>query len=247
MDIKSEVNIEILYQDDNFIAVNKPSGVIVHPWSECADKVSLMGLVKEITGRWVYPVHRLDRPVSGVIVFAFSSEFAKTLKESLESQQTEKIYFGLCKGVVKEPRIIHYPLKNQSKTKKQEASTAFWPIISNEFSSFVKFRILTGRYHQIRRHCSAMSHQLIGDTKYGKGKINRYYREHFELNRLFLHCSGLRLLLPGYDLLAFSAPLPDELKLVLERLSFSLPVESSYFDSSVEDLKEYSKKDLLYT
>ena len=89
-----------------------------------------------------------------------------------------------------------------------------------------------------------MAHQLIGDTKYGKGKLNRYFREKYELNRLFLHCSGLRLFLPGYEQLKFIAPLPHELESVLDSLNFQLPVEDTYFNSSIKDLKEYSKTEL---
>ena len=239
------MKIEILYQDEDIVAVNKPSGIIVHPWKECADKVSLMKMVKETTGKWVYPVHRLDRPVSGVIFFAFSSESANNLKIALESSSSMKIYLGLCKGVLKESGIINYPLKNQARTTSKASSTAFWPITSNGFITLVKFRIMTGRYHQIRRHCSAMSHQLIGDSKYGKGRINRFYKENFGLNRLFLHCMGTKLFLPNEKQLEIAAPLPDDLNSVLRSLEFVPPDSKSLFNSPIKELKEFSKKDVV--
>lgn len=217
--------LEILFQNENFIVVNKPSGIIVHPWKECADNFSVLKILKRQTGKWIFPIHRLDRPVSGPLVFAFSSEWAKKISFALQEEKTLKVYLGLCKGQVKEKKSINYPLWNQAKTVKQSAETNFWPLSSNEWVSLVKFRIHTGRYHQIRRHCSAMAHQLIGDSKYGKGRYNRYYREEFQLNRLFLHCCYLSFELNN-DLHEFFVPLPKELRIVIDKLNFPNPSKS---------------------
>ena len=233
--------VEILFLNTDFVVINKPSGVIVHRWDECSDKVTVMSLLKEQIGQWVYPVHRLDRPVSGVMVFALSSESARVLKESLENNNCKKIYYGLCMGEVTKPRQINYPLKNQSRTKKQEASTSFWPISSNENNTLMKFRIFTGRYHQIRRHCSSMGNHLVGDTKYGKGKINRLFRERYELNRLFLHCGGLAFRFRDVDY-KFLSHLPIDLKKTLILNNLEVPSIEDTFKDVDNELEIFTKK-----
>jgi len=233
--------IKILFQNDQFVVVEKPSGLIVHPWSECADKVSLLHLLKEQTGKYIYPVHRLDRPVSGVMIFAFSPEAANFLKDQWNDKNTQKVYIGLCKGVIKEAKYISYPLFNQARTKKQEARTNFWPIVHDDHVTLTLFKISTGRYHQIRRHVGAMGHQLIGDTKYGKGNYNRFYRENYNLHRLFLHCCGLKINL-GSGPVEFLSPLPDELSSVIQYLRFHYCLDTSIFQSNIQKLKVFSKQ-----
>ncbi|MAW07946.1 MAG: tRNA pseudouridine(65) synthase TruC [Halobacteriovoraceae bacterium] len=233
--------MEILYINTDFVVINKPSGVIVHRWDECSDKVTVMSLLKEQVGQWVYPVHRLDRPVSGVMVFALSSETARVLKESLESDDCKKVYYGLCMGKVTHARQINYPLKNQNRTKKQEATTSFWPISSNDNNTLVKFRIFTGRYHQIRRHCSSMGNHLVGDTKYGKGKINKLFRENYGLHRLFLHCGGLAFRYKNIDY-KFTSPLPIDLKRTLSLNDLDLFSEEDVFKNVDEKLEIFTKK-----
>ena len=235
-----QIEIKIIYQDNHFLVIEKPSGVIVHPWRECADKTSLIYILKKQIGKYIYPVHRLDRPVSGVMVFALSSEAANFLKGQWKSNETQKIYLGLCKGVISQSLSIDYQLWNQKKTKKQSATTFFWPIENNGYVTLTKFKIHTGRYHQIRRHCSAMGNQLIGDTKYGKGKYNFFYRHNFNLKRLFLHCSGLQINL-GSGVKKFHSPLPQCLSNVVEKDGFSESFEDKIFDGEIEGLSAFSK------
>ena len=236
------MDIKIIYQNADFLVVDKPSGIIVHPWSECSDKISVLHLLKEKTGHYIYPVHRLDRPVSGVMIFAFSSEAAKYLKDQWGDEMTQKVYLGLCKGKIEEAKYISYPLWNQAKTKKQQARTNFWPLAENDFVTLALFKIATGRYHQIRRHCGAMGNQLIGDTRYGKGNFNRYYREQFNLYRLFLHCVGLRIDL-GSGPECFLAPPPEELQNVLNGLNFNFQLSEEVFNLNESLLSVYSKLD----
>ena len=233
--------LTIIEENEDFIVIEKPSGMIVHPWKECADKISVMYVLKEQTGKWIYPIHRLDRAVSGVMIFAFSSEMAKRIQDQWSLNSTHKIYYGLNKGIIPEAKFIDYPLWNQGRTIKQDARTNFWPIEKNDFVTLTKFQLETGRYHQIRRHCSAMGHQLIGDTKYGKGQFNRFYRENFSLHRLFLHCAGLKINLnnQAYE---FFADFPQDLKNVILNLGFSVPNQNEIFE--VTDLPQiaFSKK-----
>ena len=232
--------LKILFENNDFVIIEKPSGIIVHPWSECADKISILYLLKEQTGKYIYPVHRLDRPVSGVMIFAVSSEAANYLKNNWNDEGTQKIYVGLCKGVLKQAQYISYPLFNKSRTDKQEARTNFWPLDNDDFVTLVLFKLNSGRYHQIRRHAGAMGHQLIGDTKYGKGNFNRYFRETHNLHRLFLHCCGLRIDL-GNGPVNFISPPSEELMKTLLGLNFHFNFDESIFDYDSKILGEFSK------
>ena len=235
-----ERQINILFENEDYVVVEKPSGVIVHPWKECADKVSLLHLLKKQTGKYIYPVHRLDRPVSGVMIFAYSAEAAEFLKQQWSSEKTQKIYIGLCKGNMSEAKFIDYPLWNQGKTKKQDARTNFWPLEKDEYVTLSLFKLTTGRYHQIRRHAGAMGNQLIGDTKYGKGNYNRYFRSNFGLSRLFLHCVGMEIEL-GSDGQRFISPFPEKLQKVLDHLKFNFSVDEKIFDFDINGLKAFSR------
>ena len=236
------MKINIIFENKNFLVVEKPSGIIVHPWSECADKVSLLKILRDQTGKFIYPVHRLDRPVSGVMIFAFSSESANFLKQKWQDESTQKVYIGLCKGVIPKEKYISYPLFNQARTAKQEARTNFWPLKHNDHVTLALFKIATGRYHQIRRHLGAMGHQLIGDTKYGKGNFNRFYRENYHLQRLFLHCCGLRIDL-GDGTQSFISPLTPDLEHVVSELCFDYNIDDKIFGFDPNNLTPYSKRE----
>lgn len=235
------MSLEVLFENDDFIAIKKPSGVIVHPWKECSDETSLLYMLKEQTGKYIYPVHRLDRAVSGVIVFAYSSYAARLLKEALESDETQKIYLALCMRELKKPIVNEYELFNQSRTKKQSARTGIVPLQTNGSVTLCKARIYTGRYHQIRRHFSAMGHHLIGDTKYGKGNTNRYFRSEFNLHRLFLHCLGLKFTFKDEHYQFIAAP-TSELVETIKGLGFLEVSSKSVFDADFSNLPIFSKR-----
>ena len=233
--------LEVLFENEDFIAISKPSGVIVHPWKECSDETSLLYLLKEQTGRYIYPVHRLDRAVSGVIVFAFSSEAARLLKESLESEITQKIYLSLCMRELHSPVVNEYELFNQSRTKKQPARTGIIPLQTDGKVTLCKARIYTGRYHQIRRHFSAMGHHLIGDTKYGKGNINRYFRSEYGLHRLFLHCAGLKIQVKSQEYTFVVEP-PEDLLNTIKAIGFNQVNLDDLFNDDFTNLPIFSKR-----
>ena len=210
------MNIDVLFQNEQIIVVNKPSGVLVHPSKESNDKISVLKILRDELGHFLYPIHRLDRPVSGVLIFGKTSEAASIYSNKLNSKETIKKYSALCKGTLKEKVVIDSPLLSQDKTKSLDAYTELKPIKTSEFVSLVEVSIKTGRYHQIRRHCSRVGHQIIGDSMHGKGKYNKYYRENFGLNRIFLHCSSIEL---GGE--KFIAPMPNELESVIQQLGLN--------------------------
>ena len=207
--------IDILYQDEQVLVADKPPGLLVHRSRESSDRVFLLQKLRDQVGRYLYPVQRLDRAASGAIAFALSSEAARDLQASLTSTTARKEYLVLVRGSAADSGEIDRPLTGAN-GKKKDALTRFEKIGEVYRSSLLKVRIFTGRRHQIRRHLAHLAHQVIGDTTYGKGKINRFLREEHGLPRMFLHCARLEFDHPtGADRVEIRAPLAKDLETFL--------------------------------
>ncbi|MCU7997136.1 tRNA pseudouridine(65) synthase TruC [Shewanella sp. SM95] len=200
--------IEILYEDEHLVAIHKPAGLLVHrSYLARRERFFAMQLTRDLVGCHVFPVHRLDRPTSGVLLFAKSSEVANALCEQFASHTIEKQYLALVRGNMHESGILDYALKveldelgdkNADPNKAaQEAVTAYEPLLNTEIpyqsgryptSRFALVRLSpkTGRKHQLRRHMAHLRHPIVGDTTHGDGKQNAFFREHFGINRLWL-------------------------------------------------------------
>ena len=210
--------IDILYQDDDLLVADKPPGLLVHRSRESSDRVFLLQLLRDQVERYLYPVQRLDRAASGVISFALSSEMARELQASLTSPAALKEYLVLVRGSAASSGEIDRPLTGANGEKK-DALTRYEKLGEIYRSSLLRVRIFTGRRHQIRRHLAHLSHQLIGDTTYGKGKINRFLREEHGLPRMFLHCARLGFEHPGSgERIEVRAPLAEDLRAFLLNL-----------------------------
>ena len=207
--------LEILYQDEYLVAVNKPAGLLVHRTAIAAGQTELFALqlLRDQIGRYVYPLHRLDRPTSGVLLFALDEETTRLVKEAFATRQVHKRYLALVRGYTTESGTIDYPLEKwvdrkvkkkkmaklgEGKTlERQEAvthytrlGTAELPIPVGRYDtsrySLVDITIETGRTHQIRRHFNHIAHPLVGDHRYGDNQHNRMFRERLGLPPLFL-------------------------------------------------------------
>lgn len=210
--------LPILWQDPSFIVVDKPSGLAVHPgWSD--DETTAMHLLRDAVGHWVYPVHRLDRGTSGVLVFARDPESARVLHDLFEEGGIEKTYLALVRGVAPDEGTIDHPIPRREGGPRVPATTTFSRVWRGEHLSLVEARPRTGRLHQVRRHMKHISHPLIGDANYGKGALNREYRERFGLARLALHAARLSFLHPlSGEPISLVAPLPLDLTGPFERI-----------------------------
>jgi len=213
----------VLYQDGDLVVVDKPSGLLVHRgWDN--DRDVLMTRVRDEVGRWVYPVHRLDRAASGAVVFALSSEVARALCDLFERRDVDKRYLALVRGIPSESVSIDHPIPNKPKGPRVPAQTEVRRLEVFGRYALVEARPRTGRLHQIRRHLKHISCPLIGDVRYGKGEHNRLFRERYGLHRLALHASELRFRHPSTgEEVVVSAPLPDDLRLTLDRLRTDPP------------------------
>jgi len=205
------VELTVLYRDERFVVVDKPPGVLVHRGREAADRVFVLQTLRDQIGRHVYPVHRLDRAASGVLAFALHGEAARDLQRAMQSDDAVKEYVALCRGETADSFHSDRPLTSD-KGVVQTAHTEFERMRTMHGFSLLRIRIRTGRRHQIRRHLAHLAHHIVGDTKYGKGGINRWLREQYGLPRLFLHASHLRC-----GLLQADAPLAPDLAGFLDR------------------------------
>ena len=161
--------LNILYQDENYIAVEKPAGILVHPYKERSkDRRSLMRSLKAQTDLYLYPIHRLDNNVSGVVIFGLSSEATKLIKENWNTENTTKKYIALVRGETDQKAQIDFALTNDHGVK-QEACTVYDTLMTKNGFSLIDIEIKTGRKHQIRRHLSRRMNNIVGDAKYGNG------------------------------------------------------------------------------
>jgi tRNA pseudouridine65 synthase len=210
--------IRILWQDSTFVAVDKPSGLAVHR-GMCADPVTALEETRDTVGQWVYPVHRLDRATSGVLLFALSSEAARALHEMFEDGRVNKQYWALVRGVTPTEGIVDHAIPRCEGGARVNALTTYRRLWSGAHVSLVEARPKTGRFHQVRRHMKHLSHPVIGDANYGKGALNRAYREEFGLGRLALHAAGVAFEHPFTgEAMAIESVLPDDLRGPFERI-----------------------------
>ncbi|WP_127716655.1 RluA family pseudouridine synthase [Halobacteriovorax sp. HLS] len=211
--------IEILYQDENIIVVHKPSGLLVHPyWKETNERENLMATVRDQIGQKVYPIHRLDRPVSGAMMFGLNGDIVKRIQEFWHDKTlVHKEYLALVYGDIEAAGKYDFALSDANKIKK-DALTKYRPLSRADRSTLVQVVIETGRTHQIRRHFSRSHHHLIGDTKHGKGNINRFYRDEYDFHRIFLHSYRFKINLEFLKI-DVTCPLPKELSGLLDRLN----------------------------
>jgi len=205
--------LQILYHDEHYVAVDKPAGLLVHRSRLDGHRTRFaLQTVRDQIGRKVYPVHRLDRPTSGVLLFALSPESAQKLAQAFAEKRVSKTYLAVVRGYTDEDGIIDSPLtrdanapqKNQvarpSRTDYRRLATIELPFPVGRYPtcrySLLAVSPLTGRMHQIRRHMHHISHHLIGDTVYGDGRHNRLFRERLGCRRLLLAAVRLAFIHP---------------------------------------------------
>ena len=211
-------DLPLLFVDDEVAVFSKPSGLAVHRgWA--ADRVNTMTLARNRLGRHVFPVHRLDRATSGVLVFALSHEAAGSLQNSFKSNEVDKVYLALVRGTPPVCGVIDHPIPRTEKGPRVPAVTHFRRLATAGRFSLVEARPKTGRLHQIRRHFKHLSHPLVGDVRYGQGPINRMFRSDYGLHRLALHATALRFPHPATgELVGFFSEMPRDLTEPFERL-----------------------------
>ena len=207
--------LEIIYQDMDCVVVNKPTGMLVHrSWLDRHETQFVMQTLRDQIGQHVYPVHRLDRPTSGALLLALSSEAARELSMQFEQQQIQKTYWAVVRGALEGSGRIEYPLKevldkiadiHVSPDKAAQTAITDWlslGITEQPFQSTLRYSTSryswlqltphTGRKHQLRRHLKHIFHPIVGDTNYGDLRQNHAIAKYVGVKRLMLHARSLK-------------------------------------------------------
>lgn len=222
------LELEILYQDDILVAINKPHGLAVHASKmHPEDTEFALQLLRDQIGQKVYPSHRLDKKTSGILLFALDKEFDGPLQVLFAQNQVKKTYHAILRGFIEEDGEVDYALSN-TKGKVQEALTFYKAIQQFEIDvpfgkfqtsrySLVELKPQTGRYHQLRKHMAHIMHPIIGDRPHGCNKQNRFWKEHFKLDSMMLHAQELIFTHPiTRNEIKIQAPYSKEFKRGLE-------------------------------
>ncbi len=223
----------ILHEDDQVVAINKPPGILVHRTKISEDQVFVLQLLRTQIQQKVFPIHRLDRGTSGVLVFGKNKAAAAYLGEQMRNKKVDKKYLAIIRGYVDEKGSIDYPLAAEPHKEKKEAISHYKRLEQVEFAaqigrypsarySLVEVETETGRRHQIRRHFSHLRHPIIGDKKHGDVKHNTYFRDTLEIPRMLLHASDLSYVdESSQKKICMQAPLEEGFIKALNLLGFS--------------------------
>lgn len=235
------MNLDILYLDEHLVAINKPSGLLVHRSNIDRHETRFaVQLLRDQLGQKVYPIHRLDKPTSGVIVFALSSEVAALMAEQWREQSVEKHYLAIVRGYF--PDFVHLDkaliptvdkyAKQATNKPAQDAVTDFRCLATVELPvqvdkypqsrySLIECIPITGRKHQLRRHLKHLAHPIIGDARYGKGRHSRFFRDQLGAPRLLLHAQHLTFAHPITQLpISLSANLDETWQQLIQRFDW---------------------------
>ena len=233
--VAEDIPLDIVFENDDLVVVNKPAGMVVHPAAGHASGTlvnAMLGYDPDIEGiggeERPGVVHRLDKETSGLILIAKNERAHRWLQDQFRLRKVEKIYLALVDGKPPTPsgRIEAYIGRDPSHRKRmaivpesrgRQAISEYKTLESFRAHTLLEFHPLTGRTHQIRLHCAFLGCPIVGDEIYGRKKFS------VEMHRHFLHAYRLKIILPGEkEARVFEAPLPDE----LERVLISLRAES---------------------
>lgn len=214
--------LDILFHDDDLVAINKPHGLLVHRSSIAADAEEFaLQVLRDQLGRHVFPAHRLDRKTGGVLLFALSKDAEKMMQQQFYENQVDKKYLAIVRGYTPVEEEIDYPLRKENGTL-QEAFTKYKTLAHAELDvalgphptsrySLVEANPQTGRMHQLRKHFAHIFHPIIGDRTHGCNKQNKLFKDKWEMDTMLLHASEISFTHPVTKLpVHIKAPLQDE-------------------------------------
>jgi tRNA pseudouridine65 synthase len=221
--MENSFNIPVIYQDDHIIVVDKPVDLPVHKNDFMPhDAPYLTKLVGDLTGKWIYNVHRLDSKTSGAIVLALSSEIAHEMALKFERKEVKKTYYAVVLGVpgdgvfdrkvlVKAKTKIKKPAVTKFVTLKSVQTSISYKEKENIMLSLVEIDPETGRWHQIRQHFAQHQFDILGDTHHGDFTLNKIVTDLTGFRRLFLHAGKLEFRHPATQMpLVIEAKIPAE-------------------------------------
>lgn len=224
--------LEIVYQDEHLIAINKPHGLLVHRSAMASDaKVFALQMLRDQIGRRVSPVHRLDRKTGGLLLFAFEKDVEIAMHKQFMEGEVQKKYQAVLRGYAPDALDIDYALTTDEGVV-QEAFTSFITLKRAEIDmpfgkhatsrySLVEATPTTGRMHQLRKHFAHIFYPIIGDRKHGCNKQNKLFKEQWDMTTMLLHASELNFIHPVTRAqIELRADLQDEFKRVMTMMGW---------------------------
>jgi tRNA pseudouridine65 synthase len=206
--------LEIIYEDETYVAINKPNGLLVHRTRIAEEKKEFaLQMLRDQLGYQVYTIHRLDRGTSGVLLFSKTAEAASPIVKAFEEKQVDKVYYAIVRGYTPEADSIDSPIKPDKDHKHrapQDALTHYTRLATVELPipvgryntarySLVRVKPETGRMHQIRKHFAHIRHYIVGDRRHGDWRHNQMFREQLQVPYMLLHSAELALKHPYLD------------------------------------------------
>ncbi|BCN92549.1 tRNA pseudouridine synthase C [Thiomicrorhabdus immobilis] len=236
-------NFSILYQDDYLVAIHKPAGLLVHrsPIDKHETQFAVQ-ITRDLIGQKVYPIHRLDKATSGLLLFALDPASARHLSDQFMQHDIQKTYQAICRGWGNESGYIDHALKykrdkiaeklKREQLEPQSAETAYSTLATTSVDftigryeqqrySLIELKPKTGRKHQLRRHMNHIHHPIIGDVKYGDRHHNHFFNEWLGQHRLYLAATQLEFIHPNSNQpIIIECPLESSFQYALEKLNF---------------------------
>lgn len=224
--------LSVIFEDESLIAIDKPSGLLVHrSWLAKDAREFALQMLRDQIGQHVFPAHRLDRPTSGLLLFAKDADTARALTTEFTERRVSKRYHAVVRGYLGDGEL-DYPLREELDKiadKFANADKAAQPAITDYRClqqvelpyavskkhrttrySLMELSPQTGRKHQLRRHMAHLRHPIVGDTHHGDGRHNTFFREHFDCYRLLLAATGLSFRHPKTkQTVALQLPVPE--------------------------------------
>lgn len=245
--MQTELNLDafkIIYSDNHIVAIHKPAGLLVHRSPiDKHETLFAVQMTRDAIGQPVFPIHRLDKATSGLLLFSLDSDSARNLGEQFSQHTIEKTYHAICRGWTESSGLIDKPLKyqkdkiadkfKQEQLEPQSAQTEYKTIahttvehtigkFEQQRYSLVELKPKTGRKHQLRRHLNHISHPIIGDVRYGDRHHNHFFYEWLGQHRLYLAATSLKFIHPATNQpITIEAPLEASFQYAVERLDFS--------------------------
>lgn len=232
--------LDLNYEDEYVIAVNKPNNVLVHHAKHSrnvSDELSLLQIIENQLNYKVYPIHRLDRKTSGIILLAKQKKFVSEFQALFTENSIQKTYYGIVRGFSPETKTIDSPVKGRDAKIHKEALTNLKtlnnitleiPVKPYDTSrySLVELSPKTGRMHQLRVHMNKISHPLLGDPKYGDKNHNLMFEMQFNCSKLFLHAGKLKFQHPfSKEALNLNANFPEDWIMLFHKFSWKNPLQ----------------------
>lgn len=219
----ARVPLPLLAEGQGWLIVGKPPQLLTHKTAMSSDRIAALQWVRDQIGCRVAPIHRLDRPASGCLLFSTDPDLTGELHAALRHPDTFKLYLAMVRGeiAVGASTVIDRALDG----KESVTEATVLASMAEPRCSLVACRIRTGRFHQVRRHLAGIGHPILGDSKHGDTRVNRWWREEHGLPRLMLHGFRLEAALPDGPAKACCPLWPDMRELLSQLPLFEQAVE----------------------